>query len=259
MSLVNSNTIDSNATDTQVAKPRVAFVTGGTRGIGEGICSALKTSGFTVVSNYIGDDNNARAFTERTGIESLKFDVSDFESCAYYLDSIAEKYGAVDVLVNNAGVTRDRKLASMSLEEWQTVMGINLGGTFNTCRLLLPKMIERQYGRIINISSVNGLAGQYGQANYTAAKSGMIGFTKTLALESARHGITANVIAPGYVETDMLRNVPEKVMDKIIANIPVGRLAQVEEVARGVCFLADDAAGFITGSTLSINGGQFLH
>ena len=238
---------------------KVAFVTGGTRGIGEGVCTALRDTGLTVVSNYVGDDANAAAFTERTGIECFKFDVADFESCGYFLDQIIEKYGPIDVLVNNAGVTRDRKFSNMSPEEWQTVLSINLGGAFNTCRLLFPKMMERNYGRIVNVSSVNGLSGQYGQANYTAAKSGMIGFTKTLALEGARHGITANVIAPGYVETDMLRNVPEKVMEKIIANIPVGRLAQAEEVARGVCFLADESAGFITGSTLSINGGQFLH
>lgn len=238
---------------------RVAFVTGGTRGIGEGICTALRDTGFTVVSNYVGDDANAKAFTERTGIECFKFDVSDFERCGYFLDQIADQYGAVDVLVNNAGVTRDGKFSNLSPEEWQTVLNINLGGAFNTCRLLFPKMTERQYGRIINISSVNGLAGQYGQANYTAAKSGMIGFTKTLAIEGARYGITANVIAPGYVETDMLRSVPEKVMHKIISNIPVGRLGQVEDVARGVCFLADEGAGFITGSTLSINGGQYLH
>ncbi len=238
---------------------KVAFVTGGTRGIGEGICTALRDRGLTVVSNYVGDDANAKAFTERTGIECFKFDVSDFERCGYYLDQIESQHGPIEVLVNNAGVTRDHKFANMSPEEWETVVGINLGGTFNTCRLLFPKMAERNFGRIINISSVNGLAGQYGQANYTAAKSGMIGFTKTLAIEGARYGITANVVAPGYVETDMLRNVPDKVMQKIISNIPVGRLGQVEEVARGVCFLADDEAGFITGSTLSINGGQYLH
>ena len=237
---------------------RVTFVTGGTRGIGEGICTALRDKGFTVVSNYVGNDANAREFAERTGIECYKFDVSDFESCAYYLDAIKEKYGVIEILVNNAGVTRDRKFSNMSLEEWNTVLNINLGGAFNTCRLLFPNMIEARYGRIINISSVNGLAGQYGQANYTAAKSGLIGFTKTLALEGARYGITANVIAPGYVETDMLRSVPEKVMEKIISNIPVGRLGQVDEIARGVCFLAEEAAGFITGSTLSINGGQYL-
>lgn len=238
---------------------RVAFVTGGTRGIGEGICTTLRDKGFTVVSNYVGDDARAAEFTERTGIECFKFDVSDFERCGYYLEQISEKYGAIDVLVNNAGVTRDRKFSNMSPEEWQTVLSVNLGGAFNTCRLLFPKMVERQFGRIINISSVNGLAGQYGQANYAATKSGLIGFTKTLAIEGARAGITANVIAPGYVETDMLRSVPEKVMGKIISNIPVGRLGQVEEIARGVIFLAEDNAGFITGSTLSINGGQYLH
>lgn len=237
---------------------RVAFVTGGTRGIGEGICIALRDMGLTVVSNYVGNDANAEAFSHRTGIECLKFDISDFERCGYFLEMISEKYGPIDVLVNNAGVTRDCRFSKMNPEEWDTVLKINLGGTFNTCRLLFPKMIERTFGRIINISSANGLSGQYGQANYAAAKSGMIGFTKTLALEGAKYGVTANVIAPGYVETDMLRNVPEKVMEKIISHIPVGRLAQVEEIARGVCFLADDQAGFITGSTLSINGGQYL-
>ncbi len=235
------------------------FVTGGTRGIGEGICKALRDKGMVVVSNYVGDDENAGGFAERTGIEALKFDVSDFESCRYHLDQIGEKYGPIDVLINNAGVTRDRKFMKMSPEEWQRVVGINLGGTFNTCNLLFPGMADRGFGRIINISSVNGLSGQYGQANYAAAKSGMIGFTKTLAIEGARHGVTANVVAPGYVETDMIRQVPDKVMEKIVSNIPVGRLGQVEEIARGVCFLADDESGFITGSTLSINGGQYLH
>lgn len=237
---------------------RVAFVTGGTRGIGEGVCTALRDTGLTVVSNYVGDDQNAAAFTERTGIKCFKFDVSDFERCGYFLDQIAEEYGPIDVLVNNAGVTRDSRFSRMTPEEWNTVININLTGAFNTCRLLFPKMMERQFGRIVNISSVNGLAGQYGQANYAAAKSGMIGFTKTLAIEGAKYGITANCIAPGYVETDMLRNVPDKVMEKIIGNIPVGRLGQPEEVARGVCFLAAEEAGFITGSTLSINGGQYL-
>lgn len=238
---------------------RTAFVTGGTRGIGEGICTELQKKGLTVVSNYVGDDRNAAAFTERTGIECFKFDVADYQACASNLEKVIGKYGAIDVLVNNAGVTRDAKFMSLSPEEWQTVIGINLGGAFNTCRFLFPKMVERQFGRVINISSVNGLSGQYGQANYTAAKGGLIGFTKTLSIEGARYGITANVVAPGYVETDMLRSVPEKVLEKIVARIPVGRLGQPAEIARGVSFLADDDAGFITGSTISINGGQYLH
>ncbi len=214
---------------------RVAFVTGGTRGIGESICIALKNTGLTVVSNYVGDDTNAAEFTDRTGVPTFKFDVSDFEICRYHLDRMAEQYGPIDVLVNNAGVTRDRRFAKMSPTEWQTVIDVNLGGPFNTCNILFPYMMERGFGRIINVSSVNGLSGQYGQANYTAAKAGIVGFTKTLAIEGARYGITANVVAPGYVETDMLRKVPEKVLEKIISGIPVGRLGQAEG-PRGVFF-----------------------
>ncbi len=237
---------------------RLAFVTGGTRGIGEGICQALLDDGFQVVTSYLSNDDKAVQFSKRTGIECFRFDVSDFEACGIAVAKITEKYGPVSVLVNNAGITRDNAFRNLSVEDWQTVINTNLGGVFNLCRLVFPEMIKAGYGRIINISSVNGLCGQYGQANYTAAKSGMIGFTKTLALEGAKYGVTANVLAPGYVETEMLRAIPDKVMEKIVARIPVGRLAQIAEVARGVTFFASEQAGFVTGSTLSINGGQYL-
>jgi acetoacetyl-CoA reductase len=237
---------------------RLAFVTGGTRGIGEGICQALLEDGYQVVTSYVSNDDKAAQFSKRTGIECFKFDVSDFEACGVAVAKITEKYGPISVLVNNAGITRDNAFRNLSIEDWQTVINTNLGGVFNLCRLVFPEMIKAGYGRIINISSVNGLSGQYGQANYTAAKSGMVGFTKTLALEGAKYGVTANVLAPGYVETEMLKAIPEKVMEKILSRIPVGRLAQIEEVARGVTFLASEQSGFITGSTLSINGGQYL-
>lgn len=237
---------------------RLAFVTGGTRGIGEGICQALLDDGCQVVTSYVSNDEKAAQFSKRTGIECFKFDVGDFEACGIAVAQITEKYGPISVLVNNAGITRDNAFRNMSVEDWQAVVGTNLGGVFNLCRLVFPEMIKANYGRIINISSVNGLSGQYGQANYTAAKSGMIGFTKTLAIEGAKYGVTANVLAPGYVETEMLKAIPDKVMEKILSKIPVGRLAQIEEVARGVTFLASEQSGFITGSTLSINGGQYL-
>jgi acetoacetyl-CoA reductase len=238
---------------------RLAFVTGGTRGIGEGICVALQQAGFDVVTSYVSNDDKANLFAQRTGIECFKFDVGDFEACAMAVARIRDKYGEISVLVNNAGITRDSAFRNLALEDWKAVIDTNLGGVFNLCRLVFPDMIAGNHGRIINISSVNGLSGQYGQANYTAAKSGMIGFTKTLAIEGAKYGVTANVLAPGYVETEMLRTVPDKVMEKILSRIPVGRLASIEEIARGVTFLAAEEAGFITGSTLSINGGQFLH
>jgi len=237
---------------------RLAFVSGGTRGIGEGICQALLDEGFQVVTSYVSNDDKAAQFSKRTGIECFKFDVSDFEACGIAVAKITEKYGPISVLVNNAGITRDNAFRNLSVEDWQSVINTNLGGVFNLSRLVFPEMIKAGYGRIINISSVNGLCGMYGQANYAAAKSGMVGFTKTLALEGAKYGVTANVLAPGYVETEMLRAIPEKVMEKILSKIPVGRLAQIEEVARGVTFLASEQAGFVTGSTLSINGGQYL-
>lgn len=237
---------------------RLALVTGGTRGIGAGICRSLQTAGYKVVTSYVSNDEKAASFSKETGIECIKFDVSDFESCGVAIEKIRQKHGEISVLVNNAGITRDAAFRNLSPQEWSGVIDTNLGGVFNMCRLAFPDMIKNNFGRIINVSSVNGLSGQYGQANYAASKAGIIGFTKTLALEGARYGITVNALAPGYVETEMLRDIPEKVMEKIVSKIPVGRLASIDEIARGIIFLAADNAGFITGSTLSINGGQYL-
>jgi acetoacetyl-CoA reductase len=237
---------------------RLALVTGGIRGIGKGISIALKSAGYDVVAAYISNDQKAAQFTEETGIKCIKFDVSDFEQCGVALEKIKQSMGEVSVLVNNAGITRDAAFKNTSLEDWQKVIDINLGGLFNMCRLVFPDMLKNNFGRIINISSVNGLGGQYGQANYSASKAGIIGFTKTLALEGAKYGVTANAIAPGYVNTEMYDAVPDKIKEKILTKIPVGRVGNIEEIARGVIFLAAEDAGFITGSTLSINGGQYL-
>jgi acetoacetyl-CoA reductase len=237
---------------------RLALVTGGTRGIGAGICRALQAAGYKVVTSYVSNDDKAASFSKQTGIECFKFDVSDFEACGVAIENIRSKHGNVSVLVNNAGITRDGAFRNLSVEEWSGVINTNLGGVFNMCRLLFPDMIKNNFGRIINVSSVNGLSGQYGQANYAASKAGIIGFTKTLALEGAKYGVTVNALAPGYVDTEMLRDIPEKVMEKIVSKIPVGRLATIDEIARGIVFLAADNAGFVTGSTLSINGGQYL-
>lgn len=237
---------------------RLALVTGGIRGIGKGVSVALKSAGYDVVAAYNSNDEKAAQFSDETGIKCIKFDVSDFEQCGVAIEKIKQSMGEVSVLVNNAGITRDNAFKNSSLEDWQQVIDINLGGLFNMCRLVFPDMLKNSFGRIINISSVNGLSGQYGQANYSASKAGIIGFTKTLALEGAKYGVTANAIAPGYVNTEMFEAVPEKIKDKILAKIPVGRVGSIEEVARGVLFLAAEDAGFITGSTLSINGGQYL-
>ncbi|HET8711088.1 MAG TPA: acetoacetyl-CoA reductase [Spongiibacteraceae bacterium] len=237
---------------------RLALVTGGIRGIGKGISVALKAAGYDVVAAYNANDQKAAQFTEETGIKCIKFDISDFEQCGIALEKIKQSMGEVSVLVNNAGITRDSAFRNSTLEDWQAVIDINLGGLFNMCRLVFPDMIKREYGRIVNVSSMNGLSGQYGQANYSASKAGIIGFTKTLALEGAKYGVTVNAIAPGYVSTEMFESVPDKIKEKILAKIPVGRVGTVEEVARGVVFLAAEDAGFITGSTLSINGGQYL-
>ncbi|WP_218309243.1 acetoacetyl-CoA reductase [Alteromonas antoniana] len=238
---------------------RVALVTGGTRGIGEAICTALKDAGYTVVANYGGNDEAAKAFTERTGIPSFKFDVSDFEKTKDAIAQIESDYGPVDILINNAGITRDGTMHRMSFEQWDAVIQTNLASCFNTCRSVIDGMRGRGFGRIVNIGSVNGQAGQYGQVNYAAAKSGIHGFTKALALEGAAKGITVNAIAPGYVDTDMVRAVPEEVLKKIVATIPVGRLGKPEDIANAVMFLVGDEAGFMTGSTLSINGGQHMY
>lgn len=237
---------------------RLALVTGGIRGIGKGISIALKSAGYDVVAAYNSNDEKAAQLSDETGIKCIKFDVSDFEQCGIALEKIKQSMGEVSVLVNNAGITRDSAFKNCSLEDWQQVIDINLGGLFNMCRLIFPGMLKNNFGRIINVSSMNGLSGQYGQANYSASKAGIIGFTKTLALEGAKYGVTVNAIAPGYVNTEMFEAVPEKIKEKILAKIPVGRVGSIEEVARGVLFLAAEDAGFITGSTLSINGGQYL-
>lgn len=238
---------------------RVAVVTGGTRGIGRAICESLKADGFTVVASYAGNDDAARKFADETGIAVYKFDVGDHEATLAACEKIAEEVGPIDVVVNNAGITRDGTLMRMSYDDWTDVMRTNLGGCFNMAKAAFAGMKERGWGRIINIGSINGQAGQYGQVNYAAAKSGIHGFTKALAQEGARNGITVNAIAPGYIDTDMVAAVPENVLEKIVAKIPVGRLGQADEIARGVSFLASDKGAFITGSTLSINGGQHMY
>lgn len=238
---------------------RVAIVTGGTRGIGEGISVELKKAGYSVAAVYAGNEERARAFTERTGISAYKFDVGDFEACQSGVKQIEADLGPVDVLVNNAGITRDGTLHKMTPQQWQDVIQTNLSSCYNMSRCVIEGMRERCFGRIVNIGSVNGRAGQYGQVNYAAAKAGIHGFTKALALEGAAKNITVNAIAPGYVDTDMVRAVPEKVLEKIIATIPIGRLGVVHDIARAVLFLVADDANFMTGSTLDINGGQHMY
>jgi acetoacetyl-CoA reductase len=237
---------------------KIAVVTGGTRGIGEAISIKLKDKGYTVAATYAGNDEAADAFKSQTGISVYKFDVSDFDGCQQAIAQIEADLGPVSVLVNNAGITRDSTLHKMAKDKWQQVIDTNLGSCFNMCRAVIEGMRERRFGRIVNVGSVNGRAGQYGQVNYAAAKSGIHGFTKALAREGAAVNITVNAIAPGYVETDMVRAVPEEVLEKIIKTIPVGRLGQPEDIARGILFLIEDEAGFITGSTLDINGGQHM-
>ena len=238
---------------------RVAIVTGGTRGIGEAISIALRDKGMVVAANYAGNDERAREFTARTGIRAYKWDVADHEACLAGCALVEAELGPVDVVVNNAGITRDGTLLKMTYQDWKEVMDTNLGGCFNMAKATFPGMKTRGWGRIVNIGSVNGQAGQYGQVNYAAAKSGIHGFTKALAQEGAKFGITVNAIAPGYIDTDMVAAVPQQVLDKIVAKIPVGRLGHANEIARGVAFLASEDAAFITGSTLSINGGQHMY
>ena len=238
---------------------RVALVTGGTRGIGEAVSVALKDAGYLVAANYGGNEQTAQEFTQRTGIPTFKFDVSDYEAVEAGIAQIESELGPVEVLINNAGITRDSTMHKMTYENWDRVIQTNLASCFNTCRAVIEGMRERGFGRIVNIGSVNGQAGQYGQVNYAAAKSGIHGFTKALALEGAGKGITVNAVAPGYVATDMVRAVPEAVLAKIIKTIPVGRLGEPEDIARSVMFLVADEATFITGSTLSVNGGQHMY
>jgi acetoacetyl-CoA reductase len=237
----------------------VAVVTGGTRGIGRAISVALKNAGYRVAANYGGNDQAARQFNEETGIPVFKFDVADFDACAEGVKSIGAQLGPIEVLVNNAGITRDGTMHRMGWEQWNAVIQTNLSSCFNMSRAVIEEMRTRGFGRIVNIGSINGQAGQFGQTNYSAAKSGMHGFTKALAQEGAARGITVNTIAPGYTETDMVRAVPASVLEQIIARIPVGRLGKPEEVARAVLFLVADEAGFITGTMLSVNGGQHMY
>ncbi len=238
---------------------RVAVVTGGTRGIGAAISIALRDKGFTVAANYGGSDDKARAFTEKTGIKSYKWNVADHEACLQGCAAVAAELGPIDVVVNNAGITRDGTLMKMSWDAWDEVIRVNLGGCFNMAKATFAGMKERGFGRFVQIGSINGQAGQYGQVNYAAAKSGIHGFTKALAQEGAKFGITANAIAPGYIDTDMVSAVPPEALAKIVAKIPVGRLGQASEIARAVAFLVSEDAGFITGSTMSVNGGQHMY
>jgi acetoacetyl-CoA reductase len=238
---------------------RVALVTGGTRGIGEAICIALKDAGFTVAANYVGSDERAAAFTAKTGIKAWKWNVADHQATVDNVAAIEAELGPVDVVVNNAGITRDGTLLKMSFDAWKEVIDVNLGGCFNTAKATFPGMRQRGWGRIVNIGSINGQAGQYGQVNYAAAKSGIHGFTKALAQEGAKFGVTVNAIAPGYIDTDMVAAVPADVLEKIVAKIPVGRLGGAHEIARAVVFLCGEEAGFVTGSTMSVNGGQHMY
>ena len=237
---------------------RVALVTGGTRGIGAAISRALKDAGYTVAANYAGNDAAARAFTAETGIPTFKWSVADYDACAAGVAQVEEALGPIEVLVNNAGITRDAPFHKMTREQWSEVIDTNLSGVFNMTHPVWPGMRERKFGRIITISSINGQKGQFGQVNYAASKAGDLGLTKSLAQEGARYGITANAICPGYIATEMVMAVPEKVRESIIGQIPVGRLGEADEIARCVTFLAADDAGFITGSTITANGGQYF-
>lgn len=238
---------------------RVAIVTGGTRGIGAAISTGLQKAGYAVAANYANNEEAARRFQEAAQVAAYQFDVGDFTACKEAVARIEADLGPVDVLINNAGITRDSTMHKMDYEQWNKVIQTNLGSCFNMARCVMDGMRARGFGRIVNIGSINGQAGQYGQVNYAAAKSGIHGFTKALAQEGAAKGITVNAIAPGYIDTDMVRAVPPQVLEKIVARIPVGRLGQAEEIARGALFLVSDEAGFITGSTLSINGGQHMY
>lgn len=238
---------------------KVALVTGGSRGIGASISKALQAAGYTVAANYAGNDDAARSFTEETGIKTYKWSVADYDACVAGIKQVEDELGPIAVLVNNAGITRDGMFHKMTVQQWKEVIDTNLNGLFNMTQPVWGGMRDRKFGRIINISSINGQKGQAGQVNYSAAKAGDIGFTRALAQEGARAGITVNAIAPGYIGTEMVRAIDEKVLnERIIPQIPVGRLGEPEEIARAVVFLAADDAGFITGSTISANGGQFF-
>lgn len=238
---------------------RVALVTGGTRGIGAAVSQALQAAGYTVAANYAGNTKAAETFSTKTGIQVHRWDIGDFDACASGVKAVEASLGPIDILINNAGIVRDATLHKMSKEQWDAVVRTNLNGVFNMCRQVIEGMRTHKFGRIITISSINGQKGQFGQTNYSAAKAGELGFTKALALETARLGITVNAICPGYIHTEMLDAVSPEIMEKsILPQIPVGRLGKPEEIARTVLFLAAEEAGFITGSTLSINGGQYM-
>lgn len=238
---------------------RVALVSGGTRGIGAAISVALKAAGYRVAANFAGNEEKAKAFHDETGIPIFKWDVSDYQACAEGIAAVEAALGPVEILVNNAGITRDGMFHKMTPEQWNEVIGTNLTGLFNMTHPVWSGMRDRNFGRVVNISSINGQKGQMGQVNYSAAKAGDLGFTKALAQEGAAKNITVNAICPGYIATEMVRAIPEKVLsERIIPQIPVGRLGEPEEIARCVVFLASDEAGFITGSTLTANGGQFM-
>ena len=237
---------------------RVAFVTGGTRGIGRAITERLAADGYKVAAGYSGNDEAAQKTADELGIMVVKGNVGSFEDCQRAIREVEAEIGPIDVLVNNAGITRDGMLHKMTPEQWSQVISVNLDSLFNMTRLVIEGMRERGYGRIVSISSINGQKGQMGQSNYSAAKAGLIGFSKAVAQENARKGITVNVVAPGYIDTEMVRAVPEKVLESIIAQIPVGRLGRADEIADAVAYLASERAGFITGSTISVNGGQYI-
>lgn len=237
---------------------RVAIVTGGVSGIGAATCAALSSAGCTVVANWFGNEGDARSFHERTGTPIFSWNVADFQACQDGVDQVVKEFGPIDILINNAGITRDSTLHKMTVEQWRSVIDVDLGGCFNMCHAVIAGMRERRFGRIINVSSINALSGQFGQTNYAAAKAGILGFTKSLALEGASRGVTVNAVAPGYTDTAMVSAVPPDILKTILASVPEGRLGQPVEIARAIAFLASDEAAFITGETLSINGGKYM-
>ena len=237
---------------------RTAIVTGGVTGIGAATCRALKKAGYQVAATYFGNGDDAKRFHDETGIPTYEWSVADFDACQRGVAEVTKAIGPIDILVNNAGITRDATLHKMTYEQWRSVIDVDLGGCFNMCRSVIETMREQRFGRIVNVSSINALAGQFGQTNYAAAKAGIIGFTKALALEGAARGITVNAIAPGYTDTAMVRAVPPDILNKIVSTVPIARLGEPEEIARGILFLASDDAAFITGQTLSINGGKYM-
>ena len=242
-----------------MGKQRIAVVTGGTRGIGAAISIALHKAGYKVAANYASRDDSAKEFSKETGIAVYKWNISDFDACQKGIEQVQKDFGGtVSVLINNAGITRDTAMHKMSYDSWEAVIETNLTSCFNMSRAVIESMRDKKFGRIVNISSMNGQLGQFGQTNYSAAKSGIFGFTKALARETASRGITVNAVSPGYIATEMVKAVREDILQQIVGQIPVGRLGQPEEIARAVLFLVADEASFITGETISINGGQYM-